>query len=268
MNLKLFVLARLLSIRRRLAKRRILRNPREIPDLHAERWPDSLCKPQEFYRDCFRYFHLALPHQLQEHRRYFDKSRRGFGEDAFHVMWFLLFRHFQPRNFLEIGVYRGQVLSLLSLLAKLRGTECEVYGIAPFSSAGDQVSKYAGSLDYYRDTLNNFDHFGLPKPNLLKALSTDEQAINLVSSRSWDLIYIDGNHDYEVAKRDWDLCARNVTPGGLVVLDDAGITTSYTPSILGTRGHPGPSRVAAEINPDAFKEILQVGHNRVFQRRG
>jgi hypothetical protein len=266
MNFRLFVLARLLSFRRRLAKGRILRSSRDVPDLRTERWPESMRDPRQFYLECFRFFHLALPPQLQEHREYFVSGKRGFGEDAFHAMWFLLFQHFRPGNFLEIGVYRGQVLSLVSLLAKLDGAKCDVYGIAPFSSAGDQVSKYLENIDYYHDTLDNFGRFGLPKPTLLKALSTDETAVELVSSRAWDMMYIDGNHDYAIAKKDWELCSRNVRQNGIIILDDAGISTGYSPPIFATGGHPGPSRVAAEIDLNRFKEILQVGHNRVFQR--
>jgi len=266
MNLRLFLQARALAFLRLQAKRRILNSSDEIPDVSPKRWPESLRNPQQFYLECFRYFHLALPPQLREHRAYFARRKRGFGEDAFHVMWLLLFQEFRPGNFLEIGVYRGQVLSLVSLLAKLHGAKCDVHGIAPFSSHGDRVSKYRGGIDYYEDTLQNFEYFGLPKPNLLRALSTDKQALDLISSRPWDMMYIDGSHDYEIAKKDWEVCARNVNPNGIIVLDDAGLTTVYRPSVLGTGGHPGPSQVAAEIKPDRFNEILQVGHNRVFQR--
>lgn len=266
-NPRRFILARLQSFRQQLAKQRILRSSSGTLNISVEHWAESTQDPNRFYLDCFRYFHsAALPCELQQHRHYFTRRKRGFGEDAFHVMWLMLFRHFRPGNFLEIGIYRGQVLSLVSLLAKLNGAKCDVYGIAPFSSTGDQVSKYPGSIDYYRDTLNNFDRFDLPRPTLLKAFSTDEAALNLVSSRAWDMMYIDGNHDYAIAKKDWELCSRNVRQNGIIVLDDAGISTGYSPPIFATRGHPGPSQVAAEIERDRFKEILQVGHNRVFQR--
>jgi hypothetical protein len=36
---------------------------------------------------------------------------------------------------------------------------------------------------------------------------------------------------------------------------------------MGTRGHPGPSKVAQEIDRALFEEALQVGHNRVFLKR-
>jgi Methyltransferase domain len=82
-----------------------------------------------------------------------------------------------------------------------------------------------------------------------------------------DMIYIDGNHDYEVVIKDWELCSSHTKKGGIIVLDDSALTTSFNPPpYAGTRGHPGPSRLAQEIDRSTFKELLQVGHNRVFQR--
>jgi predicted O-methyltransferase YrrM len=89
----------------------------------------------------------------------------------------------------------------------------------------------------------------------------------LIASRNWACIYIDGNHDYEIARQDWELCSEHLRPGGLIVLDDSGLTTSYVPHAhLATGGHPGPSRLTQEIDRARFREILQVGHNRVFQK--
>jgi hypothetical protein len=222
--------------------------------------------PTEFYFDCFRFFYRHLPVPLRQHRAYFSRKRRGFGEEAMHVEWFLLFRELRPASFLEIGVYRGQVLSLAAMLAGINDAPCFIQGISPFSSAGDSVSTYLKSLDYLEDTLENFRRFSLAPPNLLKAFSTDAEAVALVRSRSWDLIYIDGNHDYAVARQDWEVCSACVNVGGVVVLDDAGLDTAFRPPIFATAGHPGPSRLASEIDRKRFCEILQVGHNRAFQR--
>jgi hypothetical protein len=231
-------------------------------------WGQSLADPLGFYLRCLHYFDSRLPVSLRQHRHYFTKARRGFGEDPFHVMWLLLFREFHPQACLEIGVYRGQIISLWAWLARLCSQPCEVHGISPFSSAGDSVSKYSRRVEYLADTLCHFDHFGLAHPALLKAYSTDPEAVALIRSRAWDVIYIDGNHDYAVARQDWDHCAAAVKTGGLIVLDDAGLSTSFRPPIFATGGHPGPSRLAEEIDRARFEEILQVGHNRVFQRRG
>ena len=100
-------------------------------------------------------------------------EQRGFGENPFHVMWWLLFSEFKPANFLEIGVFRGQTVSLAALCARLLNIRCEIFGISPFSPAGDSVSRYRKDVDYLEDTIANFDHFGLPRPNLLRAYSTE-----------------------------------------------------------------------------------------------
>jgi hypothetical protein len=235
-------------------------------EITRSEWDSSVKQPTQFYRRCFHYFHTRLPEPLREHRAYFEIDGRGFGEKSFHVMWFLLFREFAPANFLEIGVYRGQTLSLAALLARYFKRDCDIHGISPFSPAGDSVSKYRTDVDYYEDTLMNVAHFSLPRPTLLKALSTDAAAAKLIGSRKWSCVYIDGSHDYSIAHTDWDLCATNLQPDGLIVLDDSALTTTYKPPIFATGGHPGPSRLAQEIDRTRFREILQVGHNRVFQR--
>jgi hypothetical protein len=237
--------------------------------LDRSSWQQSLKEPTAFYFECLRYFYQELPPEISAHRLYFQKRRRGFGENPFHVMWFLLLREFKPSNFLEIGVFRGQTISLASLCARLLNLRSEVYGISPFSPAGDSVSRYRTDVDYLEDTLANFDHFGLAHPHLLKAYSTDGAATELVSSKAWDMIYIDGNHDYEVARKDWELCSHHLKDGGVIVLDDSALATAFhPPACAATRGHPGPSQLAQEIDPSRFKEILQVGHNRVFQKIG
>ncbi len=249
------------------SKRQILRSSKDQEwDLSRENWGVSLSDPTGFYIACLLHFHRTLPQSLREHRNYFTQEHRSFGEDAFHVMWWLLFREFKPTKFLEIGVYRGQTLSAAALLQRMLAIKGSVTGISPFSSSGDQVSRYRKNVDYKEDTLSNFSHFSLPPPILHQGYSTDLAAVELIRRGGWDCIYIDGNHDYEVAHADWEVCASAVKTGGLIILDDSALGTKYQPPIFATGGHPGPSRVAREIDPKAFREILQVGHNRVFEK--
>jgi hypothetical protein len=247
---------------------RMKRRPLLIDDkrFSRDRWKDSLTNPTGFYFDCVQFFHSGLENRLRDHRFYFSANGRGFGEDAFHVLWWMLLQELRPKTFLEIGVYRGQVLSHVSLLNQILKTEGSVTGISPFLPAGDAVSRYRSDIDYLEDTLKNFRHFGLPQPELIKAFSTELKAINKIQSQSWDAIYIDGNHDYEVAKQDWEICAQNLNPGGIIVLDDSALNTEYRPPAFATGGHPGPSQLAQEVDSSRFNEILRVGHNRVFQR--
>jgi hypothetical protein len=236
------------------------------PNIQPGDFPASLRDPSSYYVRAFQELHKGAPAEIREHREYFKQEQRGFGEDAFHTMWWLLVGRFKPASFLEIGVYRGQVLSLVSLLTKRENVGCHITGISPFSPAGDSVSTYLSHLDYLEDTRKNFSHFGLPEPELVKAYSTDASALDVIASREWDMIYIDGNHDYDVVVKDWAACSSATRKGGIIVLDDSGLTTGYRPPPFATGGHPGPSKLASEINPAEFEEILQIGHNRVFKK--
>ena len=209
--------------------------------------------------------HLA-PDQIREHRKYYSRNGRGYGEDAFHAMWWMLLQEYQPKFVLEIGVYRGQVTSLISLIAKMSHYRCEVHGISPFSSAADGVSSYRTNVDYLEDTLASSRLFGLPDPCFLQALSTAAEAKAYIKERKWDLIYIDGNHDYDVVLADYETCRDGLAEGGVLVMDDSSLYTDYAPPKFAFAGHPGPSRVAQER---AFKELRflgGVGHNNVFMK--
>ncbi len=260
----------LLSIRKnwksKLQARKII-SSKLIETINPDEFQSSLFDPDAYYKRAFQDFHHTLPDEIKGHRNYYRLERRGFGEDAFHTMWWRLMNRFKPAQFLEIGVYRGQVISLVSLIAKHYHLDCHVTGISPFSSAGDSVSRYMNEIDYQTDTLAHFKHFQLTEPRLLKAYSTDPEAIELIESQEWDMIYIDGNHDYDVVVKDWAVCSKALKPGGLIILDDSGLNTSYTPLLFATAGHPGPSKLASEIDSNDFKEILQMGHNRVFQKK-
>jgi hypothetical protein len=238
------------------------------PDLSftemAAHFPDR----NKTYAYAVHYYEQHLPARLREHRTYFKENRRGFGEDAFHAMWWILLREYQSRRCLEIGVYRGQVISLWTLIAQMQRFPCEIHGISPFSSLGDSVSVYRDNVDYLTDTLDSFKHFNLPAPTLVKALSTDPEATRHIAGGNWDLIYIDGCHDYEIALADYRRCRDHLAPGGLLVMDDASLGTSYRPPSFAFAGHPGPSRVAAEFAMRELRFLGAVGHNNVFQKRG
>jgi hypothetical protein len=248
------------------ALRKVLRTPAAEDALKM--WSRSFAEPTDYYLDCVRFFHGPdFPAELKRHRLYFNQKQRGFGEDAFHVMWWMLFKRFRPARFLEIGVYRGQTLSLASLLYHELGIKGSVTGISPFTALGDSVSRYREHLDYLADTKANFAHFGLAEPDLVRTFSTGTTAKERVARQSWDAIYIDGNHDYEIARADWDLCAAHLAPGGIIVLDDSAMATGYRPPAFATAGHPGPSKLASEVDSKWFREILRVGHNRIFQKK-
>lgn len=211
------------------------------------------------------FYHLSPP-QIREHRLYFSKDSRGFGEDAFHAMWWMLFGEYSPEKCLEIGVYRGQVISLWALIAKLQGAKVDIHAISPFQPEGDLVSKYRTDIDYLADTQEAFSFFNLKTPTLIKAFSTDPLSINHIKRYEWDLIYIDGSHDYEVVLSDYTICLANLRNGGILVLDDSSAFTDFIPPSFSFAGHPGPSKVAKDFAMREMKFIGAVGHNSIFRK--
>lgn len=254
------------KISRLFAYARILSKRNSIVVRNLADWNKSFADPAEFYLDAFRFFYYNLPKALKKHKYYFNTASRGFGEKAFHTMWYLLYNQYRFKNFLEIGIYRGQTISLIGLISKLQNAEITVHGISPFDHSGDMVSNYI-RLDYMEDVYKNFDQFLLKRPSLTKAFSTDETALDVIASQQWDCIYIDGSHDYETAKADWFNCSKHIKVGGIIVMDDSALFTNFEPPFFAFKGHPGPSQVLEEIKGHSnFKEVLRVGHNRVFER--
>ena len=228
----------------------------------CQQYPDR----GDLYAYMHHYLHHLAPPAIRKHRKYFCKEARGFGEDALHSMWFTMLREFRPVRCLEIGVYRGQVLTLWGVVAREISYSCSIHGISPFSSVGDNVSNYSDDIDYYSDTLEFHRVFNLSEPNLLRALSTDRTAFDYIMAESWDLIYIDGNHDYDVALSDYFLCRDALSSGGLLVMDDSSLGTSYKPLSFSFAGHPGPSRVVQERAMNEMNFLGGVGHNNVFRK--
>lgn len=227
------------------------------------RFPDS----SDRYRYFHHTFHHSVPASLRAHRCYFKAERRGFGEDAFHAMWWQLWRQYRPKQCLEIGVYRGQIISLWSLIAHELQIRTTVSAISPFTKAGDSVSRYLDNLDYESDVRASFRYFHLPQPHLIKDFSTDPKALDFIRSRKWDLIYIDGSHDFADVLADYKNCKKQLTKDGILVFDDAGLNTEYRPLLFSFAGHPGPSRVVNEYVSQDMSQVVQVGHNRVFQNK-
>ena len=225
----------------------------------------------EFDRNLvYEYFHHyyfnLLDQKIKKHREYFKKDMRGFGEDAMHAMWYVLFKTYRPKRCLEIGVYRGQTISLWRLISTMLDLSSEIHGISPFDSSSDEVSYYDKKIDYASDTILNHKNFQLSIPSLIKSYSQGPLAKTLIKSKRWDLIYIDGSHDYDVVLSDYRICRDNLADGGLLVIDDSSLYQDYQPPLFAFPGHPGPSRVVIENAMNDLAFICGVGHNNIFMK--
>ena len=217
---------------------------------------------RDYVYDFFTAKYYLLPRVIRVHRKYFSRKSRGFGEDAFHAAWEYIFRTYHLSNCLEIGVYRGQTISLWALLSRLQKRQVSIVGISPLSSAGDSVSNYL-EVDYKEDILRNFKKFSLSGPTLIKEYSQSLEAKKSIESGNWDLIYIDGSHEFEVCLSDLLSAEKGLKSGGILVVDDSSLYSDFSRSF---KGHPGPSKAVTEFLPSTFMKILSVGHNNFYRK--
>ena len=183
----------------------------------------------------------ALPF-LKSHRDYTENHQLGLGDRAFHYLWFLLLLDLAERvgnpRLLEIGVYKGQVISLWALIASQLHLKAEVSAISPLTgnyrhfrlpaanalrarlSPSHRQLVSSGNAyplaDYEVIIQKLFRHFELDYHRILlhKNYSTDAVLLEKLEDETYDLIYIDGDHSFEGASGDIRNFAPKVTTTG------------------------------------------------------
>ena len=194
--------------------------------------------------------------KLKAYRDWIEEKIFGFGERSFLWMWKLLIDEIPAPEFLEIGVFRGQILGLIRTLSP----KANVTGITPLDSTGGHwESDYAADIKLLHNT------FKLKQPRIIKGLSTDETVLAEVGKKEYDIIYIDGGHTYEVARHDVYRYSSFVKVGGYLVIDDAGNKFSMSDGYF--KGIEAVSNAVDELLPNEYyEEVFNVVHNRVFRR--
>lgn len=201
--------------------------------------------------------------ELKDHRDFVEQNVFGFGERSFQWMHKIIVDELpQVFTFLEIGVFKGQILSLYELLANISGKKATRYGVTPLSTAGG-----VWESDYKQDIEFIHDRFGLAKDyEILQGLSTDPEIIRQAQDLSVDVLYIDGGHDYDTVISDITNYLPILKPGGFLIIDDCcndldmpfgyftGIkeVTKATNKIMGA-------------NPD-YEFLFSVVHNKVWKK--
>ncbi len=228
---------------------------------------------------------------LKTHRDYIEADNLGFGDRAFHYMWYLLIKHLMEKkadlSFLEIGVFKGQIVSLWALIAsELNIVNYNITGITPLegktrpkftlvkklynlvsSKYREDVSNgnFYDAVDYLSIIKALYNRFSLDfsKTTLIKGYSTDPAIIEKAGEKKYTLIYIDGDHSYNGAMHD----IRHYTPllasEGFLIMDDA---SCLIPGTKFWKGHQAVSEACESLAEMGFQNILNVGHNRIFKR--
>ncbi|MBW4444613.1 MAG: class I SAM-dependent methyltransferase [Plectolyngbya sp. WJT66-NPBG17] len=229
---------------------------------------------------------------LVEHRQHIETHQLGYGGPAFHYMWYLILSHWvsqiETPKFLEIGVFKGQMISLWALIARQHRWSIEISAISPLQGNPLPTSKWsrrwknlinpqfveeikAGNFypeEDYRAAIHQlFQTFDLDleKIRLIQGYSNDATVLESVEGEQFSVIYVDGDHTFKGVESDIHNYASKLQPNGFLVMDDA---SYYVPGTAFWKGHEPVSR-ACEIIPSlGFINILNMGHNRIYQRVG
>jgi Methyltransferase domain len=228
---------------------------------------------------------------LAAHRRHIEEQQLGFGDPAFHRMWDLLLdaaaRRFGSVDALEIGVYKGQVISLWALLARRGRVDLRIHAISPLAGQPRPkwnlrsrlrrrldarlreriaVGNFYEEADYLQLVSDLFRHCGedFARVTLHRGLSTDPAVLQALAQAQYQLVYVDGDHTFEGARHDFLHFGPKVVPGGWLVADDAG---ADLPGTAFWKGYPETTAAAKLIDGLGFRNVLNVGHNRIFERR-
>jgi len=232
---------------------------------------------------------LANP-LLTAHRNHIEKHELGFGDAAFHHMWLLLLqsaaKKFSTVHCLEIGVFKGQVISLWSLLMREFHLQLELTAITPLKGNPVTASRISRKLRYwfspkFREEVRNgnfypSEDYELAIKNLFSAFQLDFDSVHfergfsnnpdILSSlrdKHFEIIYIDGDHTYDGVMSDFKNFGPKVPFGGWIIVDDASL---YNPGTAFWKGHEAVSRACDCLPELGFTNILNIGHNRIFQR--
>ena len=227
---------------------------------------------------------------LSAHRHHCEQNKLGFGEAAFHAMWLQLLnsahRRFGTVRTLEIGVFKGQVISLWALIGKKWDMDIQISAIAPLTGnplpRSRLIRKVRSYLDPgFREQLHNanfypeddyvsaikhlFERFNLDYDAvaLYHGFSTDQHILKSVSDATFHIVCVDGDHTFAGAFHDFTVFGPKVVQGGWLVADDAGCSL---PGTAFWKGHEAVSR-AVNVLPDiGFRNVMNVGHNRIYER--
>lgn len=236
--------------------------------VEAARWVDTV----DYAQDIVDRFTDAVDAdlELKAHRDFVEVGGYGFGERAFHALWKLIIDE-TPRefSFLEIGVYKGQVLSLVRLLADRTGRDAQVVGVTPLSTFSGITGKFPEfpDVDYDIAILELHERFDQEQPRIIVGDSTDKWTQQTAAEVGpYDIVYIDGCHEYDYVVRDLRFYGNLLRLGGLLVVDDSACYLKQPQGFFKGIGDVSLAVLTIIETDRQWKHLLAVMHNRVWRR--
>lgn len=238
-----------------------------LADLKAA-WKDH----EDVHKDIHESFISATNgvDELRTLRDYVEQNIYGFGERSFYWMWWLIMNDIPDGgSFLEIGVFKGQTLTLVGLIAWMKEQEIYRSGVTPLSTEGG-----VWESDYENDIKHLHKKFKVSTDyHLFKGLSEDPSIVEAVykyyEGIGVDVLYIDGGHEERHIRNDIEKYSPLVNVGGYLVIDDCCNTFSMPFGYF--CGIESVTRVVDELLPPRgqngnWEFIGSVVHNRIYKR--
>ncbi len=242
-------------------------NLQEVQQYYANTSISAAEKHTRIYREFYRNVAEGQPKLAEAFN-----NTEGFGELPFQWNWFLAVKDC-PQNFsfLEVGVYKGRVLATIQYLADQLGKRPRIVGVTPLSGVGDKYSGYE-EVDYFtsiRTAFKKTHNSSFANTKIIKGFSQDP--ITLLEARKegpFDIIFIDGCHDYDVVCQDINNYLPMLRVGGLLVMDDASLFLEAPAGRF--HGHPDVARAIRDHldHRTNIRHVYAVGHNRVWRKTG
>jgi hypothetical protein len=203
--------------------------------------------------------------KLKAHRDYVEQNGYGYGERAFHWMWKLLVDAMPEKfRFLEIGVFKGQVPSLVAMLAEREEKQAKIVGVGRFDTFSGETDEFPPHPEHSPDdTKALYEAFDLSMDDttLIEGDSTSDEVTNRLKRRKFELIYVDGCHEYEYVKQDLEFYMDRLADGGFLIVDDSACRLDQPWGYF--QGIEPVSRAVEEVLV-GWTNILTVMHNRIF----
>jgi predicted O-methyltransferase YrrM len=126
----------------------------------------------------------------------------------------------RPIKYLEIGAFYGA--NLLSV-AKTYGQhpDSKMYCIDPWEDYAEYPEYKNEQPTIYQAFLSNVENSGQKEKIEIKR-GYSNMVVPTLEDESFDIIYIDGNHEPEYVLEDAVVCFRKLKKGGIMIFDDYG----------------------------------------------